>query len=69
MVMHDPALEHLYVAIGEPGVVCVIDTGALQLVETIPTEPGAHTIAVDTERHTVYALLPRSRGAAVHADH
>jgi len=68
VVMHDPGLAHLYVAVGQPGVVCVVDTERLDLLETVPTGPGAHTIAVDTESHTVYAFLPGSGGAAVYAD-
>lgn len=68
VVMHDPALERLYVAIGNPGVICVIDTGRLELLEAVPTEAGAHTIAVDTDSHNVYAFLPASGGAAIYAD-
>jgi len=68
VVMHDPALAHLYVAVGHPSVLCVIDSHRLELLETIPTQDGAHTIAVDTGDHTVYAFLPDSPGAAVYTD-
>jgi DNA-binding beta-propeller fold protein YncE len=68
VVMHDPELAHLYVAIGQPGVLCVVDTERLELLETVPTEDGAHTIAVDPDTHTIYAFLPGSSGAAVYAD-
>jgi hypothetical protein len=66
--MHDPGLEHLYIAIGEPGVICVVDTGKLQIIETVPTEAGAHTLGIDPGRHVVYAFLPASQGAAVYLD-
>ncbi len=68
VVMHDAALAHLYVAVGQPGSLCVVDSERLELLETVPTEDGAHTIAVDAEDHTVYAFQPRSGGAAVYAD-
>jgi DNA-binding beta-propeller fold protein YncE len=68
VLMHDPDLAHMYVAIGEPGVICVVDSSRLQLVETVPTEAGAHTIAVDADDHSVYAFLPNSCGAAAYKD-
>ena len=68
VVMHDAGLAHLYVAIGQPGVICVIDTDRYELLETVPTEDGAHTIAADPQDHTVYAFLPDSGGAAVYTD-
>jgi DNA-binding beta-propeller fold protein YncE len=61
-------LRHLYVAIGDPGVVDVFDTEDLKRLETIQTEPGAHTLGFDTERNKVYALLPDTHRAAVYAD-
>jgi DNA-binding beta-propeller fold protein YncE len=68
VVMHDPELQHLYVAIGEPGIICVIDTQSLVLTETVDTEPGAHTLGIDPDRHAIYALLPASSAAAVYLD-
>lgn len=68
VVMHDPALAHLYVAVGQPGVLCVIDSQRLELLETIPTGSGAHTIAADAANHTVYAFLPDGPGAAIYTD-
>ncbi len=59
---------HLHIAIGEPGVICVVDTDRLRLLETVPTEPGAHTLGIDPDRHAVYAFLPASSGAAVYLD-
>lgn len=68
VVMHDPELKHLYIAIGEPGVICVADTGKLEIIDTMPTEDGAHTLGIDPGRHAVYAFLPASQGAALYLD-
>src|SRR5437667_3326468 len=37
VVMHDPVLERLYVAIGEPGLVCSFDTDRLEQLEMVET--------------------------------
>lgn len=55
----------LYVAIGDPGVVQVIDTHTLHVVQTVTTELGAHTTAFDTQRQSLYAFLPASCQASV----
>jgi DNA-binding beta-propeller fold protein YncE len=68
VIMHDPGLGHLYIAVGEPGVICVADTRSMQILQTVPTERGAHTLAVDPQQHAVYAFLPASHGAAVYLD-
>jgi DNA-binding beta-propeller fold protein YncE len=59
---------HLYVAIGDPGVIDVIDVATLRRKEVARTEEGAHTLALDRKRSKVYAFLPRSHRAAVFAD-
>jgi DNA-binding beta-propeller fold protein YncE len=58
----------LYVAIGDPGVIDVIDIAAIRRKEVVTTEAGAHTLALDRKRNKVYALLPRSHRAAVFVD-
>jgi DNA-binding beta-propeller fold protein YncE len=60
--------EHLYVAIGEPGVIDVVATATMQRIETLETERGAHTLAFDAERNKVYAFLPQTHRAAVYVD-
>lgn len=65
VVMLDGEHSRLYVAIGEPGVISVIDTEHLQQVEEITTEEGAHTIAWNAALQKLYAFLPRSMGVAV----
>ncbi len=47
VIFFNPALQHLYVAIGDPGVIQVFDTQTLQLLETVATEQGAHTLGFD----------------------
>jgi DNA-binding beta-propeller fold protein YncE len=58
----------LYVAIGDPGVVDVIDIGAMRRREVVRTEAGAHTLAIDRQRNKLYAFLPKSHRAAVFED-
>ena len=68
VIFFNRELKHLYVAIGEPGLVEVFDTDALRKVETVRTEAGAHTLGFDQARHAVYAFLPGSHRALVYAD-
>src|SRR5207248_2686528 len=70
VVMHDLNLARLYVAIGDPGVVCSFDTAAeLELLETVNTEEGAHTTGGDPDRRRLYVFCPASSGAAVYEEH
>jgi hypothetical protein len=55
----DAALRHLYVAVGDPGVIDVFDTEIGR---------GAHTLRFDAVRNTVYAFLPDTHRAAVYRD-
>jgi DNA-binding beta-propeller fold protein YncE len=68
VIFFNARLRHLYVAIGEPGVIEVFDTERLRRLQTVPTERGAHTIAFDAARDTVYAFLPTRHQAAVFLD-
>src|SRR5262249_24923072 len=63
-----PQSGHLYVAIGDPGVIDVIDIGTMRREEVVTTEAGAHTLALNRKRNKVYAFLPRSHRAAVFVD-
>ena len=65
VVMHDPGLRRLYVAIGDPGVVCSFDSERLQPLQTVETEPGAHTTGWDPVDRCLYVFCPASIGAAV----
>lgn len=68
VVMYDAGLRRLYVAVGEPGVVCSFDTERLEHVETVETEGGAHTTGWDPERRRLYVFCPGSSGAAVYEE-
>lgn len=68
VIFYNPLLGHLYVAIGDPGIIDVFDTRTVEKVETRPTERGAHTIAMDAESGKVYAFLPTTHRAAVFED-
>jgi DNA-binding beta-propeller fold protein YncE len=62
--LHRPS-RRLYVAVGDPGVIDVINVETMRREEVVSTEPGAHTLALDRKRNKVYAFLPNSHRAAV----
>jgi DNA-binding beta-propeller fold protein YncE len=68
VVFFNPARQHLYVAVGDPGVIDVVDTVASRLLETVPTEKGAHTLAFVPAGDRVYAFLPRTHRAALYQE-
>jgi hypothetical protein len=65
VVMHDADLRRLYVAIGEPGLVCSFDSDRLEQLETVETERGAHTIGWDPSARCLYVFCPESGGATL----
>jgi DNA-binding beta-propeller fold protein YncE len=65
VVMYDPELARLYVAIGEPGVVCSFDSTRLEPLETVATEQGAHTIGWDPDGRCLYVFCPERGGPLV----
>lgn len=68
VVFLHPRFRRLYVAIGDPGVIDVIDISAMHRKEVVATEAGAHTLALHQKRDKVFAFLPRSHRAAVFID-
>ena len=68
VIFFNRVLRHLYVAVGNPGVVELFDTDVMQRIETVPTERDAHTLGFDAERNKVYAFLPKTHRAAVYVD-
>jgi len=58
--------QHLYVAVGDPGVIDVFDTASMQIIGSVATEKGAHTLALAPAGDCVYAFLPGSHRAAVY---
>src|SRR5260221_5456239 len=55
VIFFNRVLRHLYVAVGDPGVVDVFDTDTLERIEAVPTECAAHTLGFDTETNKVYS--------------
>ncbi len=68
VIFFNAALHHLYVAVGDPGVIDLFDTAPLRHITTMPMEKGAHTLAFDANRNKVYAFLPATHRAAVYVD-
>ena len=64
----NPRRRRLYVAVGKPGVVDVIDTERMLLAQTAVSEVGARTTAFDGDQHLPYAFRPASCAAAVYED-
>jgi len=56
-------LTRLYVAIGDPGVIDVVNTQSTTDDEQIQTELGAHTTAFDAKLQRLYIFLPSCRVA------
>jgi hypothetical protein len=69
VVMCDGERRRLYVAVGEPGVVCSFDTARPAPLETVATEAGAHTLAWDPVARRLWAFCPGSGGALVLQEH
>ena len=68
VIFFNRVLKRLYVAIGDPGVVDIFDTDAMERLETVQTEYGAHSLGFDADRNKVYAFLPITHRAAVYLD-
>jgi DNA-binding beta-propeller fold protein YncE len=64
-IWFNPQRQELYVAIGDPGLLEVLDCRRLTISERLNTERGAHTTAFDVRRQLVYVFLPRTSRAAV----
>jgi serine/threonine-protein kinase len=68
VIFYNPSINHLYVAIGDPGVTDVFEATSLLRLQTVPTEKGAHTLALDPQHNKVYAFLPGTHRAQIFAD-
>jgi DNA-binding beta-propeller fold protein YncE len=68
VIFFNAARKHIYVAIGDPGMIDVFDALALKRIETVTTEKGAHTIGFDPFRNKIHAFLPVTQRAAVFID-
>ena len=58
VIMYDAESGRLFVAVGDPGVVVVLDDATLHVIETVETERRAHTICWNAANKTIYAFLP-----------
>ena len=67
-IWYNPLRRVLYVAIGKPGLVDVIDTVAMRRCEQVTTEEGAHTTAFDWPRQRLIVFLPGTCGAAIYEE-
>ena len=67
-IWYSPPSGLLYVAIGDPGLVEVIDTLAMRVSERIVTEEGAHTIAFDAARRRLAVFLPGTCRVALYEE-
>jgi DNA-binding beta-propeller fold protein YncE len=65
---YSAAHDRLYVAIGQPGMVNVLDCRNLVLADRVATQQGAHTTAYDRRRRWLYVFLPGTCQAAVYAE-
>lgn len=68
VIFQNSQLNHLYVAIGDPGLIQVFDTMTMRLIQKVMTEPGTHTIGFSQYRNKVYAFMPATHRAAVYFD-
>ena len=68
VIFFNPAFGRLYVAVGNPGVIDLLDVEKMRRSGSEQTERGAHTLAFDATRDKVYAFLPNTHRAAVYQD-
>jgi DNA-binding beta-propeller fold protein YncE len=68
VVLFNSRRQRLYVAIGDPGVIEVMETTPLGRRQVVATEPGAHTAAFAPATDTLYVFLPQTHRAAVYRD-
>jgi DNA-binding beta-propeller fold protein YncE len=68
VIFFNPMFNHLYVAIGDPGMVEVFDTKTMTRIQVVETERGSHTIAFASHLNRVYAFLPHTHRAAIYQD-
>jgi DNA-binding beta-propeller fold protein YncE len=64
-IWFNPTRKHLYVGVGDPGLIDVVDTEHARVVDSMTTEAGAKTSAFDGKRQRLYVFLPQSCAAAV----
>lgn len=68
VIFHNRQLNHLYVSVGDPGLIQVFDTDTMTPIQTVITELGTHTIGFSQTRNKVYAFMPSTHRATVYLD-
>jgi DNA-binding beta-propeller fold protein YncE len=68
VIFFNQARRHLYVAIGDPGLIEVFETDGMRRVEVTRTEMGAHTLGFDQAHDMIHAFLPDSHRTLVFHD-
>jgi DNA-binding beta-propeller fold protein YncE len=68
VIFYNPALKRLYVAVGDPGVIDVLDTVSFKRVESVATGRGTHTMAFETRLNKNYAFVPENHCALVYRE-
>lgn len=66
VIWHNAMSHLLYCAIANPGVIDLIDTSKMELVDEILTEEGTHTLAFDNSRRRLYVFMPKKCQVAVY---
>ena len=64
----NPDLGRLYCAVAKPGLITVVDTGSLRIVEEVRTEEGAGSLAYDPTRGRLYSFHPKACRAVVYVE-
>jgi len=62
-IWFNPRRNELYIAIGTPGLLDVVDCQRMEISARLETEAGAHTTAFDVHRQLLYVFLPTSSRA------
>lgn len=68
VVWYNSSKHRLYCGIADPGVIDIIDTRNMIVIEEVDTEKGAHTLTFDNHRQLLYAFLPNSCRVVVYEE-
>ncbi len=65
IIFYNPTLQHLFVVVGDPGVIELFGTRGLRKIETVSTQNGAHTLTCNDELSKDYAFRSKTHQASV----
>ncbi len=68
VLWYDSKRQFVYCAIGEPGIIDIIDTIRMERAAQIRTESGAHTLTYDQRRGRLYSFFPHTACAEVYQE-